>query len=262
VGINWANGSLPKATWMQDKLKAVIFQNREKMGEWDRDALGFENTERICLYGAIDLEKYLEVKMRKREGKEPLVIVRHGVLSDYRKTITEQSENNGERKWEWQKAIFKERDTKFYERLLGDCKFPLEFHFMDTNPEMYAHFKGDKRFHFYKFDEIPVTEFLAKGHIHLDRYSNLWFPNYPRVLAEALAAGLPCLGEPRGGQMDRIIHGQTGFLCIDFDQFAEVIKKLHRKEDFRFKMGLAARKWAKDNLNPQRWVETINRLLL
>lgn len=261
VGINWANGALPKATWMADKLKAVVFQNREKMGEWDRDAVGFENTERICLYGAISLDMYLDVPMRKRESGEPLVVLKHG-MPDFRKYVTEESANNGQKIHIWQKNIHKEKDTRFYKRLLDDTKFDIKFRFMEAHPELVKHYQGDDRFDFLKFDEIPVTEFLASGHVYLHRVSNLWRDNYPRTVAEAMASGLPVLSEPRDGTLDRIQPGDTGLHLIDYDGFLYALKMLHRKEDFRYAMGVYAKQWAKDNLDPQRWVEEINRVLL
>ena len=261
VGINWANGPLPKATWMKGKLRAVVFQNREKMGEWDRDVRGLEDVERVLLYGAIDLEKYLEVKMKRRGEKEPLVVLRHS-MPDYRKFITTESENNGEKIHTWQKHFYKEKDTRFYERLTKDCKFPIRFRFMQAHAELADHYKGDERFNFLKFDEIPVTEFLASGHVYLHRCSNLWRDNYPRVVAEALAAGLPILSEPRDGTLDRIQPGDTGFHLVDYDGFLYALKMLHRKEDYRYALGLNAKKWAKQNLNPKRWVDEINRILL
>ncbi|MBU2249205.1 MAG: hypothetical protein KKD77_20830 [Gammaproteobacteria bacterium] len=48
VGINYANGSLPKAEWLakSGKLKAVIFQNEEKKQEFIRDEIGFNGTKK------------------------------------------------------------------------------------------------------------------------------------------------------------------------------------------------------------------------
>lgn len=258
IGINYCNGELPKSAWLSksNKVSAIIFQNQEKRTEFIRDAIGFKNTELISLFGAISLDSCLEIPQRKREKGEPLVILKHGT-PDYRKYTTEKSVGNGEKIHVWQKNIIFELDTKFYERLLKDVK-DVRFEFMEAHPEMVNKFKGNSKFKFYKFDEISVNEFLSHGHIYLHRTSKMWRDQYPRSVAEALAAGLPVLGEPRDGVKDRIVHGNTGFYCVDYDGFLYSVKLLKRKEKLRFDMGKEAKRWAKENLNPERWVDVID----
>ena len=113
---------------------------------------------------------------------------------------------------------------------------------------------------FHKWDSIKVTEFLARGHIYLYRTSNKWRDQYPRVVAEALAAGLPVLTEPRDGTNDRVINGDTGLHCIDYDMFLDAVKKLRRKEKYRQAMGQHAKDWARVSLDPRLWVETLDQL--
>ena len=96
-----------------------------------------------------------------------------------------------------------------------------------------------------------------RGHIYLYRSSNKWRDQYPRVVAEALAAGLPVLSEPRDGTKDRIVHGVTGFYCCHYDEFLLNVRTLRRKTDLCYEMGNTAKQWAKKNLDPERWVEVI-----
>lgn len=260
IGINYCNGTLPKATWLDKtgKLKAIVFQNEEKKNEFERDALGFENTEKKVLFGAIELEKFLNVCINKRQDKEPLVILK-SCVADYRKYVTINSVHSGEKIHLWQKNLDKELDTKFYTRLLKDTQ-NTRFEFMQAHEEVENAFKNEPRMVFHKWDAMPVTEFLSKGHIFLYRTSNMWRDNYPRVVAEALAAGLPIISEPRDGTKDRIIHGETGFYAIDYDSFLNAIKLLQRKEDYRHKMGMYAKDWARQNLDPRKWVEIIEEI--
>jgi ADP-heptose:LPS heptosyltransferase len=257
IGINYCNGDLPKCSWLSksNKVSAVIFQNQEKRSEFIKDAIGFNNTELISLFGAIDLDSCLEIPQRKREKGEPLIVLKHGT-PDFRKYITEKSLGNGEKIHIWQKNIIFEEDTQFYERLLRDVK-DIRFEFMEAHSEIVNKFKDNKNFKFYKFDEIPVKEFLSHGHVYLHRTSRMWRDQYPRSVAEALAAGLPILGEPRDGVKDRIVHGNTGLYCIDYDAYLYSLKLLKRKENYRFAMGKEAKRWAKQNLNPNKWVEII-----
>jgi len=260
VGINFMLGGFKKCDWLSrsGKLRAVIFQNTEKLQEWQSQAIGYPDTELIVMYGAIDLDTFYEVCPPQRKDKEPMVVLKH-CLDDNRKYVTEQSKNGGSKCHVWQHHFAKELDTKFYERLLKDIK-NVNFEFMKAPKEVSEYFKNEKRMRFFDWNEIPVTEFLSRGHVYLYRTSNHWRDNYPRVMAEALAAGLPVLGEPRDGPLDRIKPGDTGLHCIDYDQYLDGLKKFYRKEKFRHAMGMYAKDWARANLHPRRWIHEINRL--
>ena len=261
VGINYINAGLPKCDWLNatGKLLGVIFQNKEKLNEFKRDQIGFQNTKLINLFGAIDLETCLNILPKKREKNEELVILKH-CTSDWRKYVTEESSRTGDKIHLWQKNIFKEPDTKFYSRFLKDTK-NTRFEFMQAHKELVQAFPDEPRMIFHKWNSIPVTEFLATGHLYLYRTSNAWRDQYPRVVAEALAAGLPVLSEPRDGTKDRMDFGNIGFSCIDYDGFLYAIKLLQRKEDYRFKMGINAKDWARKNLDPRDWILIIEDIL-
>lgn len=261
IGINYCNGTLPRADWLAKtkKLKAIIFQNYEKRDEFERDAVGFDDTQLIVLHGAVDLDRFLEVCPKKRDEKEPLIILKHSV-ADYRKYVTHESVNSGEKIHIWQKHLFKELDVKFYSRLLKDTENTC-FEFMEAHKELIDAFKNEPRMVFHKWDSMPVTEFLGRGHIYLYRTSNMWRDQYPRTVAEALVVGLPVLSEPRDGTKDRIIQGNTGFQCIDYDGFLYAIKLLQRKEDYRYHICRYAKDWARKNLDPMHWVKTIEEIL-
>lgn len=257
TGINYVNGPIPKCKWLQEsgKLKAVVFQNTEKKDEFVRDAFGFEDTNMIVLYGAIDLTKYLEVCPKQRAENDPLVILKH-CKPDYRKYVTQESAKKGDKIHIWQKNIIKEEDVKFYGRLLKSTK-NVRFEFMEAHGELIEEFKDNPHMVFHKWDSMDVGDFLARGHIYLYRTSNVWRDQYPRGIGEALAVGLPVLCEPRDGPLDRIQYGNTGFHCVDYDQYKENILKLQRKEGYRHKMGMYAKDWARDNLDPRKWVEIV-----
>ena len=262
IGINYVNSSLPKCRWLDstNKLKAVIFQNHEKRDEFERDRLGFEETKQIVLFGAIDLNKYLEVCPKKRENKnDQFVVLRHSV-ADYRKFVTESSIGKGDKIHLWQKKFAKELDTKFYSRMLKDTK-NVRFEFMEAHKELIEYFKDEPRMMFHKWNAMSVDEFLSRGHCYLYRTSNQWRDNYPRVLAEAMASGLPSIVEPRDGPASRIIAGETGFFACHYDEFLLHIKTLQRKTDLCYDMGNAAKQWARKNLDPTKWVEILDEVV-
>jgi len=260
VGINFMLGDFKKWDWLSrsGKLSAVIFQNTEKKDEWINQAIGYEDTELIVMYGAIDLNKFYEVAPQQREDKEEMVVLKH-CKPDKRKYVTEESKDKGSKIHIWQKHFGKELDTKFYKRLLKDIK-NVRFEFMEAHKELVEAFKNEPRMVFHKWDSMDVGEFLSRGHVYLYRTSNDWRDNYPRVMAEALAAGLPVIGEPRDGPLDRIQHGDTGLYAIHYDDYLLHLKTLYRKEKFRHQMGMNAKEWSRKNLNPNKWVDVIERL--
>ena len=95
------------------------------------------------------------------------------------------------------------------------------------------------------------------------RTSNLWRDNYPRVHAEAMAAGLPTLVEPRDGTYERMCggYGDRGFICVHYDGFKLALKTLQRKEKFRKEMGMEAKEWSRKHLDPRRWVSLIEEVV-
>jgi glycosyltransferase involved in cell wall biosynthesis len=262
VCINWANGDLPRWHWLNKsgKLKAVIFHCDEKRQEFDRDAFGFFNTQRVVLFGAIELERFLKVQTLPREKKEPLVILKHCV-ADNRKFVTSETQPGGDKKHVWQHHFWKDSDKSLYGKLLKKYK-DIRFEFMAAPEEVRNDFAEEERMVFHKWDAMPVEKFLAKGHAYFYRTSNHWRDNYPRVVAEALAAGLPVITEPRDGTKDRVQHGDTGFYACHYDEVELHVGTLRRKEELRQAMGLAAKKWAKENLDPKDWVSVLNELLL
>ena len=261
IAINWMNGQLPKAKHLADtgKLRAVIFQCEEKKGEFIRDMIEFpEPFSMLVQPGAIELEAFTSLKMLKRGKEDDLVVLKHCV-GDYRKYVTERSARGGDKIHVWQRNIIKEPDTVFYKRFLSDMK-GVRFEFMEAHPELKEAFKNEPRMVFHTWNSMPVPQFLSRGHVYLYRTSNMWRDNYPRVVGEALAAGLPVLTEPRDGTKDRVEHGDTGFHCVDYDGFLYALKLLRRKEEYRQQMGEMAREWSKLFLDPRNWVNVLAEL--
>jgi ADP-heptose:LPS heptosyltransferase/glycosyltransferase involved in cell wall biosynthesis len=262
IGINYVNRPIPTCKWLADsgKLRAVVFQNGEKLAEFDRDRIGFDDTKLIRLFGAIDLKPFLHLPIKERKDNDTLIILKH-CRDDYRKYVTKESENKGDKIHVWQKNLSKDRDVKFYKRLLHKLGDNIRFEFMEAHKELREAFRDDNRMVFHGWDSISITDFLSRGHVYLYRTSNMWRDQYPRTVAEALASGLPILSEPRDGTYDRIVHGNTGFYCIDFDAYAWALKLLKRKEKYRQAMGQEAKKWAEKNLDPRRWASVIEEAL-
>lgn len=263
ININFMNGTLPTCEWLDKtgKLRGIVFQNPEKREEFKTKTYLFKNTELLVYVGAINLDSMLDVCGPEHRDKEPFVILKHG-KSDPRKYVTKDTQNKGQKVHVWQKHFSKPLSIDFYKRLLKETDNTV-FMFMEAPNELENYFKNEKRMVFYKWDEMPVEEFLSKGHLYLDYLSNDWRHSYPRTIGEAMAVGLPILCEPRDGQMARVggQYGDSGLLCIDYDEFKEGIKKFQRKEKWRQAVCQFNKDWAKKNLDPRKWVDIIEGLV-
>ena len=133
---------------------------------------------------------------------------------------------------------------------------------MAAHPEVIQAFGHEPRMIFHDWNSMSPEQFLSTGHLYLHRMSNAWRDQFPRVVAEALAAGLPVLSEPRDGTRDRMDYGNIGLHCIDYDGFLYAIKLLQRKEKYRQEMGAKAKDWARANLDPRRWIETLESIFI
>ena len=74
----------------------------------------------------------------------------------------------------------------------------------------------------------------------------------PHVLAEALAAGVPCMANDVGGIRDLVHEGETGFLmsCEDPpERWAERLRTLNANPEERTRMSAAARTFAEQKLS-------------
>lgn len=262
VGINFTVSKMPNSQWLHDsgKLRAVVFQNSEKLQDWeDKNEKGlFPDAELISLFGAIDLNNLLGVPPRIREDGEPLVVLRHST-GDSRKFVIMDNYNRGDKIHPWQRYLQKLTDVELYKHLADSLN--VRFEFMVAHEEIKQAFPDDDRFVFHQWNSMPVSDFLARGHVFLYRTSDRWRDQYPRVLAEALASGMPALVEPRDGNYDRVQHGRTGFYCIDVNDYENKLRMLHDHEMMRHEMANKAKIFAKRHLDPVRWAELVEQYM-
>ena len=87
--------------------------------------------------------------------------------------------------------------------------------------------------------------------------------NWPRVGLEAMAAGVPVVADNRGGWLEMIRHGLTGYLCDTDDQFAYYTARLAYDEEHRIEIARRARSSLETELaNPEAIWAGWNELLL
>jgi ADP-heptose:LPS heptosyltransferase len=104
-------------------------------------------------------------------------------------------------------------------------------------------------------DPKAVGAFLAAGNCFWYLLPDGYTDQGPRVIVEAMAAGLPVIAENRDGARDRV-GPETGWLLDSHEQAIEIINSL--TPELLAEKGRAARKRAVEEFNPQKWFETIH----
>lgn len=99
----------------------------------------------------------------------------------------------------------------------------------------------------------PVMDIMKKGSVFWYPLPEDYLDNGPRVIMEAMAAGLPVVADNRGGAKDRIVPG-TGWLC---DSDAEHIQRITGTSSKEWdRMGKAAKEYARA-FDSERWIDAI-----
>jgi glycosyltransferase involved in cell wall biosynthesis len=87
-----------------------------------------------------------------------------------------------------------------------------------------------------------AVEFLRDLDCFIYRTGDGWSEPYGRVVAEAMACGLPVVCHRRGGYLDIIEDGVNGFLFDSNDDAEKIVARLQREPALRERIGQAARK--------------------
>jgi ADP-heptose:LPS heptosyltransferase/glycosyltransferase involved in cell wall biosynthesis len=112
------------------------------------------------------------------------------------------------------------------------------------------------RFKKYGRTGIPeqIADFLAKGNLFWYSLPKGYIDAGPRVILEAMAAGLPVIADNWGGAPDRVTP-DCGWICTSKEEMLEIIKNV-TPEELRSK-GEAARARAMNEFKPERWIEEL-----
>lgn len=107
-----------------------------------------------------------------------------------------------------------------------------------------------------QFEEYSksVMDILRKGTVFWYMLPEGYLDNGPRVIMEAMAAGLPVIADNRGGAKDRIAPG-TGWLCDTVEDHITVIGDI--TGPLLAQSGKRAREHAKANFDPEKWINAI-----
>ncbi len=103
-------------------------------------------------------------------------------------------------------------------------------------------------------DPNVIAEFLGTGNLFWYSLPAGYMDMGPRVILEAMAAGLPILADNWGGAVDRVT-GDTGWLCNTKEEHVEIIKSLTATQ-LRAK-GELARQRAYEEFRPEAWLREL-----
>jgi hypothetical protein len=127
----------------------------------------------------------------------------------------------------------------------------VQFHFM-PGPDAV---KADGQYIIkYPRNNPPVYEFLGLGNCFWYSLPIGYMDMGPRVILEAMAAGLPVIADNWGGAKDRVTP-ECGWLCDTKEQHIEVIKGISTKD--LAEKGAASRQRAIDEFIPERWIDFV-----
>lgn len=88
---------------------------------------------------------------------------------------------------------------------------------------------------------VPASQFLQGLHAFVYRVHSGWFEPSGRVVAEAMAAGLPVVGHVNGGYRELIRDGESGFLFKSTNEAVEILERLRADPALAARVGGAAR---------------------
>lgn len=182
-----------------------------------------------------DLSAFFEVKPNP---ERKVIIVRHNSQGDtkFSRPVIENEK------------IIKPGEEALIQSAL-DSRSDLEIHMM-PGPSW---IQPSDRFIKHSRNVPPIPKFLAIGNLFWYSLPQGYMDMGPRVILEAMAAGLPVIADPWGGAADRVTP-ETGWLATKEEQL-EIIRTVTIEE--MWKKGEAARKRAFEEFRAERWIEEL-----
>jgi glycosyltransferase involved in cell wall biosynthesis len=110
---------------------------------------------------------------------------------------------------------------------------------------------GDDRVQLLPAGAVPPYEFLSGLDCFLYRVREDLYEAFGRVVAEAMACGVPVVAEGRGGYVDFVENGRNGFLFKDNDQALAQVLALRDDPSLRAEIGLRGRQTVEEMYSPE-----------
>jgi glycosyltransferase involved in cell wall biosynthesis len=112
----------------------------------------------------------------------------------------------------------------------------------------------EPRIQVHSYGAVSVSDFLSIGNCFWYLLPEGYTDQGPRVIMEAMAAGLPVIAENRDGAKDRVTP-ETGWLVDSHEEAVGIINSL--TPEILEKKGKAARERARTEFNKERWIEEV-----
>lgn len=103
-------------------------------------------------------------------------------------------------------------------------------------------------------DPKQIAAYLATGNLFWYSLPIGYMDMGPRVIIEAMAAGLPIVADNWGGAIDRVTP-ETGWLCATKQEHVQVMREITLSE--LKKKGEAAKQRAFNEFRPEKWIELL-----
>lgn len=215
--------------WFASRLAKVMFLNSTKEREFLEKAKGFTG-QSVVLPPPVDLKPFLEIQ----PDYSRISFVRHSrIYGKYNREETIQLIDE-----------------------FGKLFPNGEFWFM-AGPEFLRPLaQGNPRIRLLRWSEEPVAKFLSHGSVFWYRLPAALRDQGPRVIVEAMAAGIPCMADNRDGAKDRIT-AETGWLCNTLEDYRTAVREIVAAPEILRRKGQAARQRAIKHFQPERWLETL-----
>jgi len=237
IVLNFTLGGFYDLKWLKYyPIKKVLFLNETKRLEWSKKVCSdLAHIPTKSLAPCVAIDKLLKVK---RTPSESVRIARHSRIS-------------------LKYPIPPASPCDIYDELLKTNDKNIEFKFMLAHKAIIAKYGNHPQFKIYSWNEVPLAEYLAGTDIFLYLISQKCNDQGPRVIVEAMAAGVPCIAENRDGMKDRIVHGENGFLIENMKEAVKMTNVLIRDKLLREVMGENAREHARKHFQPTNWAEEL-----
>jgi len=215
--------------WFAARLATAIFLNRTIEREFLDKAKGFHGHS-VVLPPPVNLTPFLQIK----PDYSKIAFVRHSrIFTKYNRDETLQ--------------LIRE-----FEKILPGA----EYWFMPGPDFLRPMAHINPRIQLLRWNEESVPQFLSRGSIFWYRLPAGLREQGPRVIVEAMAAGIPCIGDNRDGPKDRITK-DTGWLCNRAEDYVAAVREIAANPAILRSKGQAARARAMAYFSPDRWIQVL-----
>lgn len=151
------------------------------------------------------------------------------------------------------------------------------YQFIQTNPNAELHIFGEGYGSYQKKLQKQIAEYGIQDKVILHGFVKdtdtiysgidvlLVFSRsegFGRVTVEAMFNGVPVIGLNRGGTVELIQHGKTGFLVDDFQSFAVAVNMLYSSPDFYHSISQNAFLEAKERFSDEKYVNNVEQFII